>query len=521
MRRLAVLSIAVAQLLAIAACRREPPHPIRRSPLVVVGIDGGEWKVIRRLWSEGKLPHLKAIADRGVATTLRTAYNSSPVIWTTIATGVTPPVHGITGFVVATPQGDVPVSSTLRKVPALWNMLSRTGRRVAVLGWWSSWPAEDVNGVVLSDRVLLDLDRRVSPASYLPRFLSDLRQADADPGLFEKDGIQRQDRLMARSAAHLVREGYDLVLLYFRSPDLVSHNEWKYYEPEAFAAVDPREIVARRDLIPRIYEAVDSEIGRILAAAPPETNVFVLSDHGFHAAPREDVKALVDMNAVLERLGYLARRGGAVDFSRSLVYAYGSPDFQRAKMLRFALAGREPGGRVRPQEREALRRRLAADLATVTNDRGEPIFLVRDVRPRHGEDGDFVATVRLGLVTPVLRVRGAPFPQALRSLGRISGTHTPTTHGIFLAAGPDVDPAADLSGIHIHDIAPTILYALGLPVAKDFAGRPRTELFSAAFRREHPVRTIPTWGKRQGGTARSSKADAELLNELRALGYIR
>jgi hypothetical protein len=64
--------------------RSTQPSPLGgRRPLVVIGIDGGEWKVIRRLWAEGKLPHLKAIAERGATATLRTAYNSSPVIWTT------------------------------------------------------------------------------------------------------------------------------------------------------------------------------------------------------------------------------------------------------------------------------------------------------------------------------------------------------------------------------------------------------------------------------------------------------
>jgi len=518
---LAALLIAGALTLAVAV-RRPAVTPARRAPLLVIGIDGGEWKVIRRLWGEGKLPHLKALAGRGVAGTLRTAYNSSPVIWTTIATGVTPPVHGITDFVVATPRGDVPISSAVRKVPALWNMLSRTGQRVAVLGWWGSWPAEEVNGVVASDRALLDLEARVSPASYLPRFLADLRGADADPGLFTADEAQRRDRVMARSAARLVGDGYDLVLLYFRSTDIVSHNEWKYFEPERFAAVDARELAERRDRIPRVYEAVDREIGRILAATPPSANVVVLSDHGFHAAPQEDIKALIDMDAVLARLGYLTRRNGVIDFSRTLVYTYGTPDFRRVKMLRFALTGREPGGRVQPKEREALRRRLEADLETVTNDRGEPLFRLREARPRRGEEGDFVAAVRLAQITPILRVHGEPFPQALRGLGRISGTHGPLTHGIFLAAGPDIDPHADLTGIHIHDVAPTLLYGLGLPVAEDFAGRPRLALFDAEFRSTHPLRTIPTWGKRhEGGMTRPSKADQELLDELRALGYLR
>jgi predicted AlkP superfamily phosphohydrolase/phosphomutase len=510
----------LAFLLLLCGCRRQQERPAHAAPLIVIGLDGGEWKVIHRLWSEGKLPHLKAIADHGVTATLHTAYNSSPVIWTTIATGVGPEVHGITDFVVATPHGDVPVSSALRKVPALWNMLTRLGKRVAVLGWWASWPAEAVNGVVVSDRALLNLDARVSPPSYMPRFQQDLRQADADPGLFENDEAQRRDRVMARTAAHLVREKYDLVLLYFRSTDIVSHNEWKYFEPEGFDPIDPKELAEHRDRVPRVYEAVDQEIGRILAAAPPESNVLVLSDHGFHAAHREDIKALVNMDAVLERLGYLTRQGEGIDFSRTRIYTYGSPSFARAKMLRFALAGREPGGRVRPEERESLRRRLEADLATVTNERGEPILFVRDPHLKRGEDGDLVAIVRLPLVTPIVKVRGKPFPPALESLGRISGTHTANTHGIFLAMGPDIDPKADLADIHVRDMAPTILYALGLPVGEDFLGLPRTELFKEEFRRSHPLRKIKTWGRRKEEGARSSKEDEHLLNELRSLGYI-
>jgi len=526
-RRALLVSLLLSVLLAgVSGCRREPAHGSgggRRAPLIVIGIDGGEWKVIRPLWAEGKLPNLKAIADRGIATTLHTAYNSSPVIWTTIATGVTPEVHGITDFVVPSPRGDVPVSSTVRKVPALWNMATRAGRRVAVLGWWASWPAEPVNGVVLSDRALLDLDARVSPPSYLPRFQQDLREADADPGLFTHSEDQRRDRVMARTAARMAREGYDLILLYFRSADIVSHNEWKYFEPERFESVDPRELAERRDRVPRIYQAIDQEIGKIVAAAPPGANVLVMSDHGFHAAQHEDIKALVDMDALLERLGYLARRpDGGIDFARTRIYTYGSPDFERTKMLRFALAGREPGGTVRPDAREGLRRQLEADLPKVTNERGEPLLFLREARPRRGEDGDFVAIVRLPLVTPVLQVEGKPFPRALRSLGRISGTHGASTHGIFLAAGPAIDPKADLSDIRVHDMAPTILYALGLPVAEDFAGRARTELFREEVRRSTPLRTIKTWGTRQGtGQGKSSKADEELLNQLRSLGYIR
>lgn len=105
-------------------------------------------------------------------------------------------------------------------------------------------------------------------------------------------------------------------------------------------------------------------------------------------------------------------------------------------------------------------------------------------------------------------------------VSRLSGTHHRRTHGIFLCGGPDIDPQADVTGIDIQDITPTLLYALGLPVAEDFAGRVSSDLFRKSFRARHPRRTIDTWGMLdERGTARS-RADEELMDELRALGYL-
>jgi predicted AlkP superfamily phosphohydrolase/phosphomutase len=530
MRRFLFLSLTIAVLAAAAlGLLRWTKHAAhtssRQSTLLVIGIDGGERRVIESLWRQGKLPNLRRIADAGVMTTLHTAYNSSPVIWTTIATGVRPSVHGITDFVVATPQGDVPISSDLRKVPALWNMLSRVGRRVAVLGWWGSWPAEEVNGWVVSDRLLLNLDRRVYPPAQLPRLLNIAKAAGADSeDLFvAQDEAQVRDRAIARTAVALAREDLDLLMVYFRSTDIVSHNAWKCWEPEAFPPMDPRELAACRDAVPRVYEAVDAAIGRIRDAAPHDANVVVLSDHGFHAARREEVKVFLDMDTVLARLGYLQRNGPAIDFTRTLVYTYATPDFRRPKLLRFALTDREPAGRVKPEQREEIRRRLTADLSRVTYAAGAPVFLVRDARPREAAEGaDLVAGVSTEGATRTLCIDGEPFQDAVSQVARLSGTHTENTHGVLLAAGPSIDAEADprLAGIHVNDIAPTLLYGLGLPVAEDFAGRAWTELYTAEFRDRHPLRTIRSWGVRRNLPARTSAADEKLLRELRALGYI-
>src|SRR5262249_36781702 len=69
----------------------------------------------------------------------------SPVIWTSVATGKTAAKHGISWFMVDQPDGTrVPVRSTNRKTEAIWNIAAKNGLVPGVLGWWATFPAEDV-----------------------------------------------------------------------------------------------------------------------------------------------------------------------------------------------------------------------------------------------------------------------------------------------------------------------------------------------------------------------------------------
>ena len=91
---MAAVLVALAGAVWVGAKHRTPSSA--RHPWLVIGIDGATWTVIDRLWERGELPHLRALAGRGSRAVLHTAYNASPVIWTTIATGRRPRDHGIT-----------------------------------------------------------------------------------------------------------------------------------------------------------------------------------------------------------------------------------------------------------------------------------------------------------------------------------------------------------------------------------------------------------------------------------------
>ena len=73
------------------------------------------------------------------------------------------------------------------------------------------------------------------------------------------------------------------------------------------------------------------------------------------------------------------------------------------------------------------------------------------------------------------------------------------------------------------DVAPTILHALGVPVARDLDGRVADALFAADALARYPIRSVETYGLK--GTVSRPRSgqplDEEMLERLRSLGYVR
>ena len=158
-----------APLADLVQTRSDKPHPV-----LIVGWDGADWELLDPMLAADRLPNLASLIHRGASADLWSLKPMiSPLIWTSVATGYLPDVHGILDFVRSDPQDGhpVPVTSADRKVPALWNIFSDAGFSVGVVAWWATWPAEKVNGVVVSDRVayqLGDFDGRPQSALVSP-----------------------------------------------------------------------------------------------------------------------------------------------------------------------------------------------------------------------------------------------------------------------------------------------------------------------------------------------------------------
>ena len=93
--------------------------------------------------------------------------------------------------------------------------------------------------------------------------------------------------------------------------------------------------------------------------------------------------------------------------------------------------------------------------------------------------------------------------------------------GILIAAGPAFQPGR-VDGLGVLDVLPTLLYLKGFALADDMPGRVAEELFGDAFRENHPVTRVASYrqGSKTEGVGAPADGDEQMLDRLRALGYI-
>jgi predicted AlkP superfamily phosphohydrolase/phosphomutase len=438
-------------LIVLGGCTASPPAP-SSGRVLVFGIDGADWDRAIPLVREGKMPALERLMRTGTRRTLLSLPPDasgrewlSPTIWTTAATGVLPQRHGILNFVTVTPQGvQQPVTSNQRRVAALWNMLSARGRTVGVIGWLVTWPAEPVNGYLVSSYTPYIFrwgkDRAARPIKgtlvegvpdqvWPPELQPALEKLKVSPSEITEDELARrftgrplptvrsqelQESLDGMRWSWAADETYeriydylcdhppgekrpDLELLYFASVDVISHRFWKYMEPAGWTKeeLSPEEVADYGQSVENAYRSVDEVLAHVLAREKEPVLTFVLSDHGF-------------------------------------------------------------------KENTASTRTTS------------------------------------------------------------SGWHRPK--GILVAEGPGIPRGETLGEGSVVDVAPTVLYALGLPVGEDFDGDPQMGLFTPEFQSAHEVKRIPSWENEVESVRRdapvTSPVDGEILERLRALGYL-
>jgi len=130
---------------------------------------------------------------------------------------------------------------------------------------------------------------------------------------------------------------------------------------------------------------------------------------------------------------------------------------------------------------------------------------------------DLAPEPREGEVLVVLSAHGLePSPLWRRLLGALVGadvgsaSHAAGPPGFFLAVGDGIRPGARIEGASVLDVEPTLLYLMGLPVARDMEGRVLTEMLEDDFARAHPLTFIPSYESLDVAPAAPAPAPDEL-----------
>ncbi|MCP4643311.1 MAG: phosphodiesterase [bacterium] len=432
------------------------------------------------------LPNLRALADRGLWGPLASSHPPITVpAWASMFSGRDPGALGIYGFRNRKDysyDGMFTANGAAVRVPRVWDILSRAGKKSVVLGVPQTYPPKPLNGWLVSGFLAPDTSANYT---YPKQLKTELEDALGEYILDVKDfRTNEKDELLKRihalmenrfdAARHfMTSKPWDCLFMVEMGVDRLHHAFWKFCDPDhpKFEPGNPYEHVIRD-----YYQAVDKRIGELLDLVGDETAVLVVSDHG-----AKSMVGGVCVNQWLINEGLLTvndtlaepRRIEDCDIDWTRTKAWSSGGYYARLFLN--VEGREPNGIIPAAEYESFRDEMVQRLEAMTGPDGTPLG------NRVHKPEDLYPTVNG--VAPDLFIYFGDL--AWRSVGTVGFDSIYTFEN---DTGPD-DANHDYNGIlilddrtgrdgqevtdaQLMDIAPTVLRLLGQDVPGDMQGRP-------------------------------------------------
>ena len=553
-------------------------------PLVILGLDGGSFNVLDPLMAAGWLPNLQRLARTGWRTELQSTLPVATLpAWTSFLTAAEPAVHGVVDFFGRVPGSYAlrPITGAQRRLPTFLRRLSDAGLRVASLGVPGTFPPEPVDGLTVAGFDAPGAAWARSVAVWPPSFYPELQRLGGwryatfnEQGRGDARLEAAADALLADIAAKervalavLAQQSWDLFFLHLQASDTAAHHLWHTWDRRS-----PRHCPAQAsEALPRVYRRLDRLIGRVLAAAPANARVLVVSDHGMMGAAdvgvylnrwlhqAELLRFAPSAQRPLQRIGgHLGRavlgrlprwgigaaqrllsgtqqahllamaRNQGVDFGASQAF---SDELDYAPAIWLNRRGTLPQGRVDAAAAGPLLTRLQAELRDLRHPQTGARLLAQVHRRAELPPGPAAALLPDLLLEPApqagyrpsfLLSAGpgppvAPIAPTQFSAGR--GAGLPGVHqrqGILLAAGPGLGPQR-LPLVAMAEAGALVYALLGLPVPADLP----TQL-PAPLQAMLPPTTAatPMPPCPASPLAYDANTSLALAQRLRAMGYI-
>lgn len=550
--------------------------------VLVIGLDGATFDLILPLVAEGKLPSLSKLIQGGVSGTLTSTYPplTGPA-WSSFMTGKTPAQHGVLEFFRRQEGSYHQVLNNRLDIDgkSLWSFLSEGGKQVGVVGVPLTYPPEPVNGFLITG-LLTPPNRR--DFTYPPGLLEELeahlgqyhlrhdeKYRPGNPFPILKEEYQTLEN-NTQAALYLIKQKeWDFLMLHFYGTDRIQHEFWHLIDPE-HPRHEKDEADRLGDVVRDFYQRIDESIGKLLAAVDEDTLVMIMSDHGFGP-----IYKFINFNVWLLKHGYLrlkknpgtfmrylsfrlgfnysrignwilnlglgkqtVRLGRAnrekwqrrvflslndIDWSKSRVYSIGN-----FGQLFVNLKGREPLGIVSPgKEYEEVIQDLTQRLNNLIDpESGQPviekIMLKDEVYPGkyYSQAPDLTFFTR-EMKYKAMGLSDFASNKVFETVFGTTGHHR--MNGILICNRPGIiKQNAVIDNAHIYDLAPTILYLMGLQIPVSMDGNILTELFTNEYLEKHKIlyrdSDLPSVTKDLKKL--SEQEETILMDMLRSLGYV-
>jgi predicted AlkP superfamily phosphohydrolase/phosphomutase len=456
----------------------------QRRRVMVIGLDCAEPALVFDRWLD-RLPNIRSVLQQGTHGLLRSCDPPITVpAWAVMTSSKKPGTLGVYGFRNRADHSydkHVIANSTAIKVDRVWDILSRLGKKVILVGIPQTFPPTPVNGILVGDFLTPDIktdytyptEFKNEIAKVVGEYLLDVREFRSD----KKDAILKEIFEMTRKRFALARyllaeKEWDYFMMVEIGVDRIQHAFWAYMDKthRNYCPGNPYE-----NAIFDYYQFVDSQIGELLKLADKNTAVLIVSDHG-----AQKMEGSICVNEWLVQEGYLTLleiptsptpfAKLKIDWSKTK--AWGDGGYYSRIFLN--VRGREPQGIVDLADYDSLRSELAAKIEAIPGPDGNSIG-TRVLRP---ED---LYKFRKGIAPDLMVYFGN---LAWRSAGTVGRNSIYTfendtgpddanhgQYGIFIARTPAGGKGQQLSNLDIQDVAPTILRILNLPIPDDMEGK--------------------------------------------------
>ena len=522
-----------------------------REKILLICLDGATWTLMDPLIEKGELPNFAKLIKNGVHGRLFSDSAFSPPSWTSIATGKIEEKHGIHNF----------NDAAKRKVRCIWNILGDFNIKVGVVNWSMALP-EKINGFIYQP-IEFWYGIYKTPSTYPGNIEQEVRKSIDMTELPTYELVEAYkyfnslDKNIINISTYLIEKHQPSFLAVgFLGTNPYQHRYWSALEPEYFD-ITFEEVKEKSSVITDYYKKIDEFLHYFI-----ENNYMIIfvSDHGFcrndiRSGPRivkyhrlnsdmQHINFLI--NRVLETIGLLIfvpkpEKGGQIDFSKSHAYFYNN--------IHSGVNGIKINRAIVPEtEIIGLRKRIYLLLKEAQFENGEKVFV--DIKENISDDRVDLPDVTFKL-NPILKEENISFkvdkeePFHLIFTGLLNKDEETLTEitlegkeyvlgdfidfsrdgvheqdGVIIMAGKNIKKDILIEDSTLLDVTPTMLYLLGLPVAKDMDGRVLTEAISPGFIEKHQVKYIDTYEMNSIKTATDEGSKIEIIKErLHSLGY--